>query len=125
MICYAQPRLVEEQQIIYGFADALFPFLPKTKSRILVETGHDGIFTIRAFEVRDYYDRHAPLVLRYSKKTDTMDLHAMNIGATKGRTYEVLISTPEPMRNTSIREMATSSLCAHVQSINSNTAHNC
>jgi hypothetical protein len=86
-------------QHICDFADALYPSLPKTRSLNIVQTGHDGIFSIKAYEVRDYYDRHLPMVLRYSKTTSTMDLPAMNIGATKGRTYErVLIFPTKPMR---------------------------
>jgi hypothetical protein len=87
-------------QVICDFADALFPHLPKTKSRNNQTTGHDGVFKIKNHEVQDYFKKHKPIVLRYDRKTDTMNLPAINIGMTKGRTYErVLIFPTKKMKD--------------------------
>ncbi len=56
-------------------------------------TGHDGIFMIKRNDVVEYFARHRPVVLRWNKQSDTMNLSALNIGASKGRTYDrILIS---------------------------------
>jgi ATP-dependent DNA helicase UvrD/PcrA len=87
-------------QAICDFADALFPDLPKTTSRNKTVTGHDGVFTINRSQVCDYVRKHAPMVLRNNKAVDTMSLSAINIGLSKGRTYDrVLIFTTKPMRD--------------------------
>ena len=86
-------------QAIRDFADALYPSRPKSVSRNEKETGHDGVFLISELEVRDYYDRHKPVVLRWNKNSKTMDLPAQNIGTKKGRTFDrVLIFPTGPMR---------------------------
>jgi DNA helicase-2/ATP-dependent DNA helicase PcrA len=87
-------------QQICDFADALYPTMPKTISKNTKVTGHDGIFKISTKEVPDYVQKYVPTTLRYSKKTSTMDLRAMNIGLSKGRTYDhVLIFPTEGMAN--------------------------
>ena len=86
-------------QLICDFADALYPALPKTKSMNNTVTGHDGVFSIKKNDVPNYAKTHQPIVLRYDKRTDTMNLNAINIGLTKGRTYErVLIFPTNPMK---------------------------
>jgi DNA helicase-2/ATP-dependent DNA helicase PcrA len=86
-------------QLICDFADALFPKLPKAISKNNKVTGHDGIFFIKNKEALNYYKTHKPVVLRYSKKTDTLGLPASNIGTMKGRTFErVLIFPTSPMK---------------------------
>jgi len=86
-------------QAICDFADALFPTLPKTISKNIEVTGHDGVFCIGSSEVADYVSLRQPVVLRHNKTTDTMSLPALNIGLTKGRTYDrVLIFPTEPMK---------------------------
>jgi len=86
-------------QAICDYADALFPTLPKTISKNCEVTEHDGVVCIKASEVLAYFDKYKPVVLRYSKVTDTMNLPAHNIGTTKGRTYDrVLIFPTEPMK---------------------------
>lgn len=85
-------------QAICDFADSLFPEMPKTISKNSKVTGHDGVFTISAKDVADYIHKHAPTVLRYSKTTNSLDYPAINIGLTKGRTYNrVLIFSTKPM----------------------------
>jgi hypothetical protein len=87
-------------QAICDFADALFPDLPKTSSKNCERTGHDGVFYIKKSEVLDYVARHKPTVLRYDRRAKTMNLSALNIGITKGRTYgRVLIFPTKPMRD--------------------------
>ena len=62
-------------------------------------TGHDGIFEIASKDVLDYYDKHRPAVLRWDKRANTLGLSAMNIGLSKGRTYDrVLIFPTAPMK---------------------------
>lgn len=85
-------------QHICDFADKLFPALPKTVSKNASVTKHDGIFYISINELDDYISTHNPVILRYSKTTNTLGLHAINIGVSKGRTYNrVLIFPTKPM----------------------------
>lgn len=85
-------------QAICDFADELFPEFPPTKSLNAVETGHDGVFAISANEVSDYASEFAPTVLRYNKRADTLGLRGMNIGVSKGRTFDrVLLFPTKPM----------------------------
>ncbi len=85
-------------QTICDFADALFPEYAKTKSLNADVTGHDGIFEIKAAAVSDYVKTHRPVVLRWDKRADTMQLPAINFGASKGRSYDrVLIFPTKPM----------------------------
>lgn len=85
-------------QSICDFGDLLFPQLPKTISKNIEITGHDGIFYLKKEEVFEYVQLHNPTILRYNKKVDTMNLRAINIGISKGRTYQrVLIFPTKPM----------------------------
>lgn len=85
-------------QAICDFADALFLNLPATRSLNKTITGHDGIFTISKKQVLSYVAEHKPIVLRWDKRSDTMGLQAINIGVSKGRTYDrVLIFPTKPM----------------------------
>ena len=85
-------------QKICDFADMLFPDLPKTISKNIQITSHDGIFHILENDVPDYIEKYNPKILRFSKAINTMNLPALNIGLSKGRTYErVLIFPTKPM----------------------------
>ncbi len=85
-------------QGICDFADELFPHLPQSVSKNTCSTEHDGIFYILSDEVEVYISTYKPAILRYSKKTDTLGIHAINIGLAKGRTYNrVLIFPTKPM----------------------------
>jgi DNA helicase-2/ATP-dependent DNA helicase PcrA len=87
-------------QLICDWSDRLYPNMPTTTSRNLEETGHDGIFKITADVVPAYMARYAPRVLRDSIKTATLGLPALNIGVSKGSTYDrVLIFPTRPMLN--------------------------
>lgn len=81
-------------QEICDFADSLFPGLPKTISKNSEITGHDGIFLIQSTEVCNYINVHNPMILRYNKNTDTLAFQALNIGLSKGRTYDRVLVFP-------------------------------
>lgn len=81
-------------QTICDFADGLYPDLPKTLSKNIEITGHDGIFFIGENQVIDYVNKYSPMVLRYDKRTQTLDLPAINIGVSKGKTYARVLIFP-------------------------------
>lgn len=86
-------------QEICDFADGLYPELPKTKSMNTKKTGHDGIFTITVDDVPQYITDYSPKILRWNIKSDTLGLPAMNIGNSKGRTFDrVMIFPTNPMK---------------------------
>jgi DNA helicase II / ATP-dependent DNA helicase PcrA len=98
--CAIEHRTVSYRcnQAICDFADALYPGLPRTSSENHEVTGHDGIFPINATEARAYAAEYSPKVLRYQQKSDTLGLEAMNIGVSKGSTFDrVLIFPTSPM----------------------------
>jgi hypothetical protein len=85
-------------QLICDWSDRLYPDMPATTSRNLTETGHDGIFKIVAEDVPAYVAKYGPQVLRDRVTTPTLDLPALNIGVSKGSTYDrVLIFPTQPM----------------------------
>ena len=79
---------------ICDFASNIFPDLPKMISTNLSVTGHDGIFSITNDEVDEYVKTHKPIILRYNKNTDTLGFHGINIGLSKGKTYERVLIFP-------------------------------
>lgn len=86
-------------QEICDFADALYPTLARTISKNGEKTGHDGIFIKKPEEIPEYFAEFNPKVLRWNKRADTMNLPAINIGLSKGRTYDrVLIFPTNPMK---------------------------
>jgi len=83
---------------ICDFASNIFPELPKMVSKNSCLTGHDGIFYVTRDKVSDYFKTYKPVILRFWKRTNTLDFYAINIGLSKGRTYErVLIFPTKPM----------------------------
>jgi DNA helicase II / ATP-dependent DNA helicase PcrA len=85
-------------QEICDFADGLYPELDRTVSKNTDVTGHDGIFQIKPAEVHDYVQQHAPMVLRYDKRAKTLGVAAMNMGMSKGSTFDrVLIFPTKPI----------------------------
>lgn len=86
-------------QAICDFADTIFPDVPRTKSREVPASGHDGVFTVPANLLGDYLRDHGPVTpLRYDKNADTYGLPAINIGVAKGSTHErVIIFPTKPM----------------------------
>ena len=100
-VCHVEERSVSYRcnQQICDFADAIYPNLPKTTSKGVERTGHDGVFLVpKRYAVR-YFEMYRPVtVLRYSKRDNTLDLPAMNIGVSKGSTFDrVMIFPTEPM----------------------------
>jgi len=86
-------------QEICNFADKLYPQLSKTVSKFNVKTEHDGVFKISPKKVPDYLNKYNPVILRWNKKSNTMGFSALNIGISKGRTYNrVLLFPTEPMK---------------------------
>ncbi|MGC9539198.1 UvrD-helicase domain-containing protein [Streptomyces sp. UG1] len=85
-------------QAICDFADDLYPKLPRTISKNAEITGHDGIFDIKKTDVPEYVEKYSPVMLRWDRRTPTCGLEAMNMGASKGSTYDrVLIFPTKPM----------------------------
>jgi DNA helicase-2/ATP-dependent DNA helicase PcrA len=92
-------RSVRCNQPICDFASGLFPGLAPLKAAETIVTGHDGVFLIEPLQVQEYYEQHRPVVLRDRRTTDTFGLPAMNIGVSKGSTFDrVLIFPTKPMR---------------------------
>lgn len=87
-------------QTICDFADDLFPEYPRTTSKNIAQTGHDGIFLIRKEDVPEYVSNFAPIILRWNKVTNTLNFPAMNFGISKGSTFDrVLIFPTKPMKD--------------------------
>jgi hypothetical protein len=85
-------------QAICDFADAIYPTLMGTTSKNVERTGHDGIFQIGPAEIGAYIEEYDPVILRHSKVSQTQGFSAMNIGLSKGSTYDrVLIFPTKPM----------------------------
>jgi hypothetical protein len=85
-------------QDICDWADALYLELPRTNSRNQASTGHDSVVCIAPQDVPAYIGKYDPIILRDSKRADTMGLPAMNIGIAKGSTFDrVLIFPTKPM----------------------------
>lgn len=86
-------------QDICDFADCVFPELPRTKSRDVPATGHDGVFTVPEGLLTHYLQDRGPVtVLRQDKNADTRGLPATNIGVAKGSTHDrVVIFPTKPM----------------------------
>ncbi len=100
-VCIREDRVesVRCNQAISDFASALFPDLPALVSAQDAVTGHDGVFIVSPLDVQEYYEQHRPVVLRDRRTTDTFGLPAMNIGVSKGSTFDrVLIFPTGPMR---------------------------
>lgn len=81
-------------QRLCDFADAIFPELPATTSVGVLDTGHDGVFTISREEVHEYVARYDPVVLRHRRNQDTFGLSGMNIGVAKGSTFDRVLVFP-------------------------------
>lgn len=85
-------------QLICKFADSLYPNLERTQSIGVQETEHDGLFLVPSGSAQRYFDAFQPKVLRHSKRANTYGLPAMNIGLSKGSTFDrVLVIPTQPM----------------------------
>jgi DNA helicase-2/ATP-dependent DNA helicase PcrA len=97
--CARQDRQISHRchQGICDFASGLFPDLPELEGHDEL-TGHDGIHTVTRFDVLSYCEQYRPQVLRYNKRSKTQGLTGMNIGISKGSTFDrVLIFPTKPM----------------------------
>ena len=84
---------------ICAFASDLFPEFAPVTSAHDTDTGHDGIHRITPIDALAYYNKHKPQVLRWDKRTQTFGLPAINIGVSKGNTYQrVMIIPTQPMK---------------------------
>jgi hypothetical protein len=81
-------------QTICDLADLLYPALPKTTSRNTAITGHDGIFLVKSDDLDEYIKQRQPFLLRYDKRAKTLEYAALNIGLSKGRTYDRVLIFP-------------------------------
>ncbi|MCK9376769.1 MAG: UvrD-helicase domain-containing protein [Syntrophobacterales bacterium] len=81
-------------QYICDFADRLYPDMAKTISQNSFITGHDGIFIVKGDGIYDYYTKYHPIVLRDSKRTDTLGLSSINFGVSKGKSYDRVLIFP-------------------------------
>lgn len=100
-ICVREDRLRSARcsQRICDFASGLFPDLPSLTSDGSTTERHEGVFEVTPLNVHEYYEQHRPVVLRDRRTTDTLGLPAMNIGVSKGSTFDhVLIFPTGPMR---------------------------
>jgi superfamily I DNA/RNA helicase len=85
-------------QEICNWADALYPELPPTNSRNDERTGHDGVFRLAQKDVPTYVEKYRPTILRWNRSKDTLGFSALNIGMSKGSTFDrVLLFPTEPM----------------------------
>jgi DNA helicase II / ATP-dependent DNA helicase PcrA len=82
------------RQEICDFADALFPNMPKTLSLNTIEDDHSGISIIGASQMISYVEKYDPAILTYDKNSDTQGHRGMNIGLSKGKTYDRVLIVP-------------------------------
>jgi DNA helicase-2/ATP-dependent DNA helicase PcrA len=86
-------------QSICDFADQFHPQAPRTESKNLEVTGHDGVFAVKRSEVPAYIEKFEPQTLRYSRTTTGVAGNPLNFGTAKGMTFErVLIYPHGPLR---------------------------
>jgi superfamily I DNA/RNA helicase len=87
-------------QQICDWADDLYPHLPRTASRNDALTGHDEVVHLAREDIPSYMEKFQPTVLRWNRNADTQGLRAMNIGLSKGSTFDrVLIFPTTPIVN--------------------------
>lgn len=87
-------------QEICDLADSLYPKMPRTESKNMTRTGHDGLFVVRTNQISEYVARYNPTVLRWNRTEKCSGLSgAVNFGESKGRTYpRTLIFPNGPLR---------------------------
>ncbi|NKM69923.1 UvrD-helicase domain-containing protein [Rhizobium laguerreae] len=81
---------------VAAFSDQFFPEEPKTESRNETITEHDGIFVISSADLPKYVETYKPQSLRYDKSTLCSGYPAMNLGASKGLTFDRVLIHPSP-----------------------------
>lgn len=86
-------------QEICDFASMIFPEFDPLVSTRESSYGQDGIHTIAQNNLESYVAKYRPKVLRHQRNVNTCGLEAINIGVSKGCTYDrVLIFPTKPMR---------------------------
>lgn len=81
-------------QAICDFADELYPDLASTISKNCEVTSHDGVFAIKPSEVMAYVEKYNPIILQYDIRSKTQGLEAMNMGQSKGSTFDRVLIFP-------------------------------
>jgi DNA helicase-2/ATP-dependent DNA helicase PcrA len=79
---------------ICEFADALFPDMPATESRNIEDDDHVGVSIIGASQMVEYIEKYDPTILTYDKNRDTQGYAGINIGLSKGSTYNRVLIIP-------------------------------
>ncbi len=100
-VCTQTTRSVSHRcnQPICDLASQLFPDLEPLVAAEEVCDGHHGVFELKGLEAVEYHATHRAQVLRWDKRANTFGLPAINIGVSKGSTYDhVMIITTRPMR---------------------------
>lgn len=82
-------------QAICDFANAIYSDMPPMRAVNDTVDG-EGVYFVTPDIVRSYYDSHAPKVLRWDKRVDTLSLPASNFGDVKGLTFENVLIFPTP-----------------------------
>lgn len=92
-ICY------RSNQSICDLADMLYPEMPKTISKNVDSTGHDGVFRVKEKDIEEYIRNFSPQILTYNKTGALENYSSMNFGMSKGLTFDrTLIITTGPIR---------------------------
>lgn len=90
-------------QRVCDVADLLYPELPKTMSRQMDSSDHEGLFFVQLAHVRAYVERYGPSVLRWDRRSNgprQLGLTARNIGVVKGCSFDrVLVFPTAPMKS--------------------------
>jgi len=81
-------------QAICDWADGLYPDLPRTISKNHTRTGHDDVVYLAHEDVPLYVEKFQPTVLRWNRSGNTLGLTAMNIGVSKGSTFDRVLIFP-------------------------------
>jgi DNA helicase-2/ATP-dependent DNA helicase PcrA len=81
-------------QAICEFADQFYPGLPRTVSKNLTITDHDGVFAVLNSQATAYINRFCPQVLRYSRATKNVLGTPINFGEAKGMEFERILIFP-------------------------------
>jgi DNA helicase II / ATP-dependent DNA helicase PcrA len=100
-LCTLEERCTSDRcnQQICDFASSIFPELEPLRSRREPEHGPNGIHLVTPSDLVAYAASYRPQVLRWNRTANTRGLDAINIGVSKGSTYEhVLIFPTTPMK---------------------------
>lgn len=68
--------------------------MPTTESRNTEDDDHVGVSIIGASQMVEYIQKYDPVILTYNKNSDTQGYPGINIGLSKGSTYDRVLITP-------------------------------